>query len=1246
MSRLTDIKQRILQLEAGAFQELCDAYLSKFGYKNIVSLGMKAGTQKTTKGIPDTYFVMDDGKYVFVMYTTQQSQLIDKIQEDITDCLNSQKTKISVHDISEIVYCHTSDNISAGDDKRLKEICLSKEVALRLFGVDTIASDIYNLYHGIARDFLNISISTDQIFSYDEFLASHDSNSLVAPLATSFQHRIKEVQDVLASIENNTVTIICGNAGVGKTRLALECCKMYAEQNECRLFCIRSKNLPLYDDLKVILDAPHQFLLLIDDANQISNFEGILQYLLVDSRLNIKVLITVRDYARQAVIEKARVFSIPSIIKLAILADKEIEELLDKNLGIKNPQFLKKIANIALGNARLAIMAGKIAVEKQSLDSINDSSELYESYYDNHTKLNIISTSKNARISAGIVAFFAVINLEKADELIRIITNLGYSFDEFVDSLYCLHEQELVDIYKDKIVRISDQCFANYILFRVFIKERLIPYSNMIKECFGRYTQNCIDTTNIIINIFSTQDVRDYIKNQVDDLWKYFEEKDELLFFEFFKVFHAVKPTETLFILKKLILEVEQEDYDISLIDFKKEERNNQVTDDILKIIGSYSNSTDLATALDLFFAYLQKKPRLFMEFYHAISRYFSIDQDSFRFNYYAQEHLANRFILHGADWQNEVVTSLFIYVSELLLKLHFMPAEAGRGRSVTFYKVPIVLTEGSKEYRKLIWNNLYKIYEDDKYKSRIEELVKNYGIHFGDEVKNDVVAFDIQFITRFFQGVFSDKNPLHCRIVDTIIMRVRKYFNVQIDKADYANYFGNQDYLVYSLIGQDYFDAGDYEEGRRIKENNIKKMLDSNPRAVICQIFDVLKIFEKVSHHSIWRLQEGLGFVFNQLFAKPKDFIFAVEKYLECDTPIYYYSDRILEQLFATVGDSRTQEIITKYSYRQQNTWHFLFFKNMPANYINDQYVEEFYKYLQFDEGGLTQSPIRDLSFLDKYLSFDEEVYIKASRIIYERHKDSRFLFTLYFEEILNHYVVQPEKVIQRYQGDFGLLKNIYFTLISYDSHDDQGEFLLTLINTEPSIIDDYIKITIESKMNYGEFDRLSSIWFSDDYMKIADQVFTGYYNHSNINEWQKPYFIQNMFKCRKLESDVLERQENWIKHIIDEKYNDNDVIKILFRCITHLPSELRRKFIMNLLHVNKDPQLFAELSLEEDSWSGWGSMIPMMEERIKFLESLLPSLSGLLYLEHKNKVESDIKKWKWRIEQEQIDEIMRTCE
>lgn len=91
---IEDIKQRMLQLDPGSFQNLCDVYLSKTGYPNIVSLGSQAGTRKTTLGTPDTYFVVSDGKYVFVEYTTQKTNLFTKIKKDLEKCLDTSKTDV------------------------------------------------------------------------------------------------------------------------------------------------------------------------------------------------------------------------------------------------------------------------------------------------------------------------------------------------------------------------------------------------------------------------------------------------------------------------------------------------------------------------------------------------------------------------------------------------------------------------------------------------------------------------------------------------------------------------------------------------------------------------------------------------------------------------------------------------------------------------------------------------------------------------------------------------------------------------------------------------------------------------------------------------------------------------------------------------------------------------------------------------------------------------------------------------
>ena len=83
MATITVIKERIRQMSPAGFQILCDDYLSRIGYPDFVSLGTMAGSEKATKGTPDTYFIEKNGKYIFAEYTTTTENLVKKIQSDI-----------------------------------------------------------------------------------------------------------------------------------------------------------------------------------------------------------------------------------------------------------------------------------------------------------------------------------------------------------------------------------------------------------------------------------------------------------------------------------------------------------------------------------------------------------------------------------------------------------------------------------------------------------------------------------------------------------------------------------------------------------------------------------------------------------------------------------------------------------------------------------------------------------------------------------------------------------------------------------------------------------------------------------------------------------------------------------------------------------------------------------------------------------------------------------------------------------
>ncbi|MUG87279.1 ATP-binding protein [Paenibacillus timonensis] len=1248
MSKLTDIKQKILQLDGGAFQELCDAYLFKLGYENVLSLGARSGTMKTTKGIPDTYFLDPSDNYIFVMYTTQQSNIYEKIKEDIYDCLNPEKTGIPIQDISEVIYCHTSSNLSAGKDKELRDVCSASGILLRLYGIDEIASNIYTRFHGISRDFLGVSISTEQIFGVNEFVAAYDSNGMAAPLSTVFQFREKEVNEVLTNIESAKVTVITGPAGVGKTRLALECCQKYALENNYRFFCIQSNRLPIYEDLKVYLDTPNKYLLLIDDANQISGLQHILQYLTKYVQgYDVKIVITVRDYAKLTTIQDIRNFTIPEIYTISTFSDDEIKKLLETNLQILNPIYLDKIVRIAEGNARLAIIAGKLAIETQSLSSINDATQLYEGYYEKFIQNNIFDQNRDLCAVAGIIAFLTAINLEHLDNLTPLLDQLNISNSLFVKYAHQLHDLELVDIYNNKAVKISDQCLGNYLLSYVFMKKRIIPLSVMLKVCFGSHKPRVINAVNTLANIFASKDMHQQLEMEISIVWDEFENSQSPLFFDFVKVFYSIRPTETLLMLKERIDSLPQGSLDISSIDFEKESRSHIVNDDVLGILGGFNDSSDLPLALDLLFMYYKKTPQNFMGFYHTIINSFGVRKESHRYDYWTQTQLISKFIEHADEWKNKELSILFIKVSAEFLKLQFSPTEAGRGHTIIMYQIPVQLSNGSKKYRELIWNSLFELYNYESNQSEIEQIIKEYGQFSRDGVEKELVQFDSQLIIRFFSQLFSPNKLSHCIIAKEVMDQLKR---IDLDVKPYlSDYLNSSDYLFYKILkGERYLEEFDWEKEQELKKNDIQVLLSDCTEERILKIIQICSIYEDYDRNNVWDISGGLHFAFIQLASYKNLFLYAVNMYLAHNTPINLYPDTIVNKLFELVGTEQTYGIINNYEFDQKNAWQFSFFKNLPFESISEKTVQQLYDFLSENEGKITSSPYREIEFLDKYRRFDDDVFVKAGQIILSKHEYSPFMFSLYLHSTFSPYGhgTNPDILMDRFKNDFSLLKDIYLKLISYDKHtDSDGRYLIYFMQKEISFIDEFIEFTQKDKdaLWNDEGKRLSAIWNCDNYIQHADYIFKAC--NENLDNWQIEKYVEQLFKTRKESKSTIARQDEWISQFIEANFNNAKFMNIIFSSISEVEfsPERRKKHILHFVKLNTDPLLFDEIQLEPRGYGGVGSMIPYMEARISFLESLLPALNGLTYLKHKQRIERSIEAWRRSIEREQIGEILQ---
>jgi len=279
MSKLTQIEQALITLDPASFQRLGDAYLHRLGYDRLNPLGLVFGANKVAQGTPDTLVSRNDGTFDFIEYTTQQSGLFAKLTGDLEKCFDEGETGIPVNRMHEIVLCHNS-KLSPEEEIRLVDTVGAQGVKLRIIGLGHLAHELYQKYPNLAKDFLGVEVDTGQILHPEDFVAVHDRMALTTPLNTAFHFRDDEMAQALGSLKAGKVVLVSGRPGVGKSRLALGCCRRFAAQHTgVRVLCVLNRGLNLYEDIRAHLSEPGEYLLFVDDANRITRFEYVLQLL-------------------------------------------------------------------------------------------------------------------------------------------------------------------------------------------------------------------------------------------------------------------------------------------------------------------------------------------------------------------------------------------------------------------------------------------------------------------------------------------------------------------------------------------------------------------------------------------------------------------------------------------------------------------------------------------------------------------------------------------------------------------------------------------------------------------------------------------------------------------------------------------------------------------------------------------------------------------------------------------------------
>ncbi|WP_160680736.1 hypothetical protein [Clostridium sp. C8-1-8] len=1211
MSRINAIQKAIQSLDGGEYQKLMDAYLcKKFNFSNIQPLGSHTGTNKVTKGIPDSYVKLENGKYILIMYGTVESTSYEKIEKDIKSCFNKDKLDLDKMKISEIICCYTSTNIHIEQQEMLENMI--EYIKITLLGIGTVSNDLLIHYPTIASEFLNIPIDTQQIYDIKDFVRLYDKNGMNAPINMELLFRESEIDSLMSKLAKDSVVLVSGNSGVGKTRLVLEVCRFYQEKYGAKVLCIKNNGQMLYNDLKYYLSDPGDYLIFIDDANQTTQLEHVLDYVITpSSNVNIKVIMTVRDYAQSRVEGIVRDKIIPQIEKVHILSDDTITGILESNLGIKNETYLRQIKKIAKGNPRLAVLAGRIAIDKGYV-SIYNSTDIFRFYYEGI--MERIFDSRSKILVAFVIALLGPVAYKTNRIAISILSNYGIGENDFYLICHDLNENEIVDLFLDQAVKISDQSMANYLLYYVLIEKRYITITEIIKNGFLSFKNKILYALSTITNLFYSESALNYIRDQVNEVWSVIDNSEEQ--FEYIKCFHALNEEKSMAYIKKRIDDMETEDIDLQSFDFKRNMNNHSIKSEYLDILGKFKYSDNYNVILELIIYYFKKRPREVMDFYFLFTDYLGYDAHSYQIGY-KNEMLNVEYLWKASkEGQDINITILMLHVIESYTKYEYHITESNGGKSVDFITLSLQMGDGLDKLRALIWGILGNLYQKGVFKDFIDRILLNFNPHqqYGNDSKS-IFKADLEYIKDNIINFILIPSITQCKVLRHL-EGLCKIFD--LEEETLKKYNLNEDFKIYHALILDYEYGDDWQEKENEKKANIYRLINNYKQKDFINLFRVCKYILDCNEGDIdWHLQTGIETVFDLIKDDLNQYKIAVEAYLECNTPCYYRADEQISILLVNIGIEETERIIMDYEYNQKNMWIYDFLSCIPHESINKRYAQLMQKILneQIEKG---HPILPKFDVLIKYKKFIKDIVSEFSSKLLRKFSSEARIIGAFIGNAIND--EKAEIICNIFKDNITILENLYIAALS--SHVDlKGNLFIRLAEGNKGFLNKYIIKIINDNDRYQFYYAIDRLWQLDNYDEFIDFAYDVIVKYSSKrNSWYTGRYIEKIFINNDKTNDLVkERKLQWIKNYIDINCNETKKIVDIFKMIAECLKFYKKELIIYLLSKNSDIDMFKEITFFPSFMSWSGSEVPIIEEEINFLNELIDSINGLDYIEHR---------------------------
>lgn len=1228
MAIISKIESALQQINDASFQELCNRYLyHKYNPNSITPIGSVIGKEKARKGTPDTFFVNNDGKFTFIEYTTQKQSdnpksFFSKIKRDIYKCFDGNKTNILAEDISKVVICHTG-KLPAAEIKELTKVCTGKNSICKFeqYGISDIAYGLIG-YPGLLKEYLDIDIGSEQLLEVSEFIAGYEKPDLklATPLSNLFLGRNKELENGLQILDSNSILIVNGASGTGKSRYALEVCRRFLSNNHSyKLLCVSNKGIPIYEDLQTQLNKTQDYLFLIDDANRIvANFNSILYLIKENRKGKVKLVITVRDYAAPLINALVAEFTSQQVL-LESLSDDDIAAILkSSSFNINNHFFIEKIQKISRGNARIAVMCAIIANKEQTLDALNDVSQLYELYFkDAFDKITEIDEI-NALKVLGLISFFRTISKDHEDTNKKIFSIFKIDEDTFWEICYKLNQKEFVDLFNNQVVKISDQILSTYIFYKVYFESSILDFGLLVKH-FIEFESNFFDSINPLLIAYDYKNIREKLNSIITTYWPTLitgASVEEVM--KVIKIFWFCCETHSLSYIKKYVDSLPQPDeicysfeYDQNHISFRATNTN------ILTLLAEFRHSepAHIKMSFELMVLYIRKNPQEAGLFAYLMKEKYLFKRTNHLYGDTLQHTLID-FLIENIqkDGVDSIYIKIFFDVSANLLKIHFTDTESS-GNNFYIINFSLYPTDSIKKLRHKIWTQVWNLYPT--HKDSVYTVLSS--VNFPENEDEDYVwRYDAEIIL-----------PLLIENLDYNDFRACEAAHYYFDILDERKIIGydkrlkrkatNRLFRLFRLFSREY--RVDWRKDNEIRREKLNRYCQDFDFTKYIKLFDDLTTIKNVKKGH-FDYESHISQIIADIAPKDINLFLELLGYAIVNYQFSYQPYQILNSYFKEMPDNY-QPIFDclETNAKDKPYWLFAFHACIPENLIKDNYqklIDHFFAIVKSETQFWSLNHI-----LDKYSNYlpAEELYSRTVSILDQQSEidpSSSFYIDAEFFE----------KAFPYCKDIFDQYCHLYYTCKKSERHYDYDNSVLRqIISFKPDEIVNFFKYVYGKATSRYDFDkeRMNFVWELENYEEILMLCIDYFMQLQYL--WCKEDAISVLFTDL---GNNTEKAHLFIRKMINNYYDNKDYIYMIFLVIASCLGKYKCEYIQQYLSLNPNFETFKKLQLFPMHRLYAGSRIPYIKREIESWQEIIATVKELSpainYLEHIEYLESHI--------------------